>query len=99
MGDVLCICPESESDRGGMFKVGVLPAMRPPQLTLHSRWTNQRLAFGKKLNSLAVIRAKLAGMIERTESVYRFALHIHTIFPIFAFRCPKLARERHLSDV
>ncbi|KAL4247224.1 acyl-CoA dehydrogenase family protein [Abortiporus biennis] len=33
------------------------------------KWTAQRKAFGKPLNSLAVIRGKLAGMIARTESV------------------------------
>jgi hypothetical protein len=33
------------------------------------RWTSQRKAFGKPLNSQAVIRSKLAGMIARAESV------------------------------
>lgn len=33
------------------------------------RWTNQRKAFGKPLNSQAVIRSKLASMIARAESV------------------------------
>ena len=32
------------------------------------KWTNQRKAFGKPLNSQAVIRAKLAEMIARAES-------------------------------
>ena len=32
------------------------------------RWTSQRKAFGKPLNSQAVIRAKLALMIQRAES-------------------------------
>ena len=32
------------------------------------KWTNQRHAFGKPLNSQAVIRAKLAEMIARVES-------------------------------
>ncbi|KAI0783556.1 peroxisomal acyl-CoA-dehydrogenase [Abortiporus biennis] len=35
------------------------------------KWTAQRKAFGKPLNSLAVIRGKLAGMIARTESSYK----------------------------
>ncbi|KII89884.1 hypothetical protein PLICRDRAFT_159111 [Plicaturopsis crispa FD-325 SS-3] len=33
------------------------------------KWTAQRKAFGKPLNSLAVIRSKLAAMIARAESV------------------------------
>ncbi|GJE96570.1 acyl-CoA dehydrogenase NM domain-like protein [Phanerochaete sordida] len=33
------------------------------------KWTSQRKAFGKPLNSQAVIRAKLANMIARAESV------------------------------
>jgi len=33
-----------------------------------NRWTNQRKAFGKPLNSQAVIRSKLAAMIARVES-------------------------------
>lgn len=33
-----------------------------------SRWTNQRIAFGKPLNAQAVIRAKLANMIARVEA-------------------------------
>lgn len=33
------------------------------------RWTNQRKAFGKPLNSQAVIRSKMANMIARVESV------------------------------
>ncbi|KAI0690637.1 peroxisomal acyl-CoA-dehydrogenase [Cytidiella melzeri] len=33
------------------------------------KWTNQRKAFGKPLNSQAVIRSKLAAMIARAESV------------------------------
>ncbi|KAL4075603.1 acyl-CoA dehydrogenase/oxidase [Scleroderma citrinum] len=32
------------------------------------KWTNQRIAFGKPLNSQAVIRARLALMIERVEA-------------------------------
>ncbi|CAK5269121.1 unnamed protein product, partial [Mycena citricolor] len=32
------------------------------------KWTNQRKAFGKPLNSLAIIRSKLAAMISRAES-------------------------------
>ncbi|KAH8106347.1 acyl-CoA dehydrogenase NM domain-like protein [Cristinia sonorae] len=32
------------------------------------KWSNQRVAFGKPLNSQAVIRAKLASMIARVES-------------------------------
>lgn len=32
------------------------------------KWTNQRIAFGKPLNSQAVIRARLASMIERVEA-------------------------------
>ena len=32
------------------------------------KWTNQRKAFGKPLNSQAVIRAKLAEMIARVET-------------------------------
>ncbi|KAI0078779.1 acyl-CoA dehydrogenase NM domain-like protein [Panus rudis PR-1116 ss-1] len=32
------------------------------------KWTNQRKAFGKPLNSQAVVRAKIAGMISRVES-------------------------------
>ncbi|KZT07648.1 peroxisomal acyl-CoA-dehydrogenase [Laetiporus sulphureus 93-53] len=33
------------------------------------KWTTQRKAFGKPLNSQAVVRAKLAGMIARVESI------------------------------
>jgi alkylation response protein AidB-like acyl-CoA dehydrogenase len=33
------------------------------------KWTQQRTAFGKPLNSQAVIRAKLAGMMARAESI------------------------------
>jgi alkylation response protein AidB-like acyl-CoA dehydrogenase len=33
------------------------------------KWASQRKAFGKPLTSQAVIRAKLAGMIQRTEAV------------------------------
>lgn len=33
------------------------------------KWTSQRKAFGKALNSQAVIRSKLAAMIARVESV------------------------------
>ncbi|KAH8100083.1 acyl-CoA dehydrogenase NM domain-like protein [Cristinia sonorae] len=33
------------------------------------KWTAQRKAFGKPLNTQAVIRAKLAGMIARTEAI------------------------------
>jgi alkylation response protein AidB-like acyl-CoA dehydrogenase len=32
------------------------------------KWSNQRIVFGKPLNSQAVIRAKLANMIARVES-------------------------------
>lgn len=32
------------------------------------RWTAQRKAFGKPLNSLAVIRSKMAEMMSRSES-------------------------------
>jgi len=32
------------------------------------KWATQRKAFGKPLISLAVVRSKLAGMIERAES-------------------------------
>ena len=40
------------------------------------RWTNQRKAFGKPLNSQAVIRSKLASMIARTESVQNWLENI-----------------------
>ncbi|KAJ7593030.1 peroxisomal acyl-CoA-dehydrogenase [Mycena floridula] len=40
------------------------------------KWTSQRKAFGKPLNSQAVIRAKLAGMISRTESVQNWLENI-----------------------
>ncbi|KAI0072748.1 acyl-CoA dehydrogenase [Panus rudis PR-1116 ss-1] len=33
------------------------------------KWTNQRKAFGKPLNSQPVVRAKIAGMISRAESI------------------------------
>lgn len=32
------------------------------------KWANQRIVFGKPLNSQAVIRAKLANMIARVEA-------------------------------
>ena len=32
------------------------------------KWTNQRVAFGKPLNTQAVVRARLAAMIARVES-------------------------------
>jgi len=37
-------------------------------LTSRSRWTNQRIAFGKPLHAQAVIRSKLAAMIARVEA-------------------------------
>lgn len=37
-------------------------------LIVYHRWTNQRIAFKKPLHSQAVIRAKLALMIERVEA-------------------------------
>lgn len=40
-----------------------------PKLIAFTRWATQRKVFGKPLISQAVIRAKLAGMIARTESV------------------------------
>ncbi|KDQ57209.1 hypothetical protein JAAARDRAFT_178819 [Jaapia argillacea MUCL 33604] len=40
------------------------------------KWTQQRKAFGKPLNSQAVIRSKLAKMIARTESVQNWLENI-----------------------
>jgi alkylation response protein AidB-like acyl-CoA dehydrogenase len=40
------------------------------------KWTAQRKAFGKPLNSQAVIRAKLAAMIQRVESVQNWLENI-----------------------
>ncbi|KAF7424420.1 hypothetical protein PC9H_009727 [Pleurotus ostreatus] len=40
------------------------------------QWTNQRKAFGKPLNSQAVIRSKLAAMIARVESVQNWLENI-----------------------
>lgn len=40
------------------------------------KWTAQRKAFGKPLNSLAVIRAKLAAMISRAESTQNWLENI-----------------------
>lgn len=40
------------------------------------KWTHQRKAFGKPLNSQAVVRAKLAGMIARTESIQNWLENI-----------------------
>ncbi|PPQ69162.1 hypothetical protein CVT26_003536 [Gymnopilus dilepis] len=40
------------------------------------RWTTQRKVFGKPLHSQAVIRAKLAGMIARAESVQNWLENI-----------------------
>ncbi|EJF64663.1 peroxisomal acyl-CoA-dehydrogenase [Dichomitus squalens LYAD-421 SS1] len=40
------------------------------------KWVNQRKAFGKPLHSLAVIRNKLAGMIQRSESVQNWLENI-----------------------
>ena len=40
------------------------------------KWTNQRKAFGKPLHSQAVVRAKLAAMIARTESVQNWLENI-----------------------
>ena len=40
------------------------------------RWVNQRKAFGKPLHTLAVVRSKLAGMIQRTESVQNWLENI-----------------------
>lgn len=49
------------------LKYASIDHLQPP-LTVDSRWTNQRIAFGKPLNSQAVIRARLASMIERVEA-------------------------------
>lgn len=38
------------------------------RFSCQSRWSNQRIAFGKPLHTQAVVRAKLAGMISRVES-------------------------------
>ncbi|KAI1797377.1 peroxisomal acyl-CoA-dehydrogenase [Ganoderma leucocontextum] len=40
------------------------------------KWVNQRKAFGKPLHSLAVVRSKLAGMIQRSESVQNWLENI-----------------------
>lgn len=40
------------------------------------KWTSQRKAFGKPLHSQAVVRAKLAAMIARTESVQNWLENI-----------------------
>jgi len=40
------------------------------------KWANQRKAFGKPLNSLAVVRSKLAAMIARTESLQNWLENI-----------------------
>ena len=40
------------------------------------KWVNQRKAFGKPLHSLAVVRSKLAGMIQRTEAVQNWLENI-----------------------
>jgi alkylation response protein AidB-like acyl-CoA dehydrogenase len=40
------------------------------------QWTSQRKAFGKPLNSQAVIRNKIAGMISRAESVQHWLENI-----------------------
>lgn len=53
---------------GGMSEVFVSIDHVQPTLTADARWTNQRIAFGKPLNSQAVIRAHLASMIERVEA-------------------------------
>lgn len=63
------------------------------------RWTTQRKVFGKPLHSQAVIRSKLAGMISRAESVYRFASRLFCNFPDRSGRHPKLAREHYISNV
>lgn len=40
------------------------------------KWVNQRKAFNKPLHAQAVIRNKLAGMIQRTESVQNWLENI-----------------------
>ena len=40
------------------------------------KWVNQRKAFGKPLHSLAIVRSKLAGMIQRSESVQNWLENI-----------------------
>ncbi|KAJ7773193.1 peroxisomal acyl-CoA-dehydrogenase [Mycena metata] len=67
VGYVLQLRAQSASYRGGMLEVCEFLDGTAHVLT-SKRWTAQRKAFGKPLNSLAVIRAKLAAMISRAES-------------------------------
>jgi alkylation response protein AidB-like acyl-CoA dehydrogenase len=65
-----------------------------PVKTRSYRWTNQRKAFGKPLNSQAVIRNKLASMIARVESVQNYLENItHQMNNMV-----RLPVNNHLSD-
>jgi alkylation response protein AidB-like acyl-CoA dehydrogenase len=58
------------------------------------KWTNQRKAFGKPLNAQAVIRAKLAAMIARVESVQNWlesvTYQMNNMVRVFVVRPPPL---------
>ena len=59
--------------------VSSMLSMRPSYIFshhAHCRWTAQRKAFGKPLNSQAVIRSKLAIMIQMVESVQNWLENI-----------------------
>ena len=58
-------------------------------LIFSSRWSTQRIVFGKPLTSQAVIRAKLASMISRVEACQNWfesttyqMINVSTAFPL-----------------
>jgi hypothetical protein len=73
MGDVLFLSKISAHDCRRVSQVRTVPFSFHHifliNLISERRWTAQRKAFGKPLNSQAVIRSKMAEMIQRIESV------------------------------
>ena len=69
MDNVLCFSQDTTVHCRGMPEVSHLYLHHNLASYVLVRWTAQRKAFGKPLNSQAVIRNKLAAMIARAESV------------------------------
>lgn len=82
-----------------MFEVYCSLSLLETQSDVRIRWTVQRKVFGKPLHSQAVIRAKLAGMISRVESMFRIYSIPSVAESSFANRLSKLAGEYHVSNV
>jgi alkylation response protein AidB-like acyl-CoA dehydrogenase len=60
------------------------------------KWSNQRVAFGKPLNSQAVIRHKLADMISRVE--VGMSIRLAAIIADTEAVMLELARDNHSPD-